>query len=111
MYKNNLFKGKNQRKVIALALVVFTLLSAVGCGSTAKSSGEVNSDGNNVLTISVVSKDQYLDTTVNLFQEQHPGTTIEVEAYTSSPIPTSNDKNKMVRVGANLRMLKSTSVP
>jgi multiple sugar transport system substrate-binding protein len=101
MYKNNLFKGKKLRKIISLGLVVVTLMSAVGCGSTAKNSSEANGTGNNTLTISVITKDKYLDAAVQLFQEQHPGTTIDVKEYTSNPLPTGDDKNKMVKVGEN----------
>ncbi|HYE11900.1 MAG TPA: ABC transporter substrate-binding protein [Patescibacteria group bacterium] len=99
MYNTYLFKGKNLRRIMALTLVVFTLLSAVGCGSAATDSNEVNSSGNNTLTISVITKDNYLDAAVKQFQEQHPGTTIEVKEYTSNPLPANDGKNKMVRVG------------
>ena len=98
MVKNNVLRGKNLRRMISLALVVFILMSATACGSTAKSNREVNSAGDNSLSISVVSKDMYLDTAVKLFQEQYPDTIIEVVEYTSDPIPSSEGKNLM-RVG------------
>lgn len=87
MKKNILFKSKILRKAACFALAVSMLVTAAACGSPAVSSSGTDSTGNNTLTVSVISKDQYLDAAVKRFQEQHPGTTIEVKEYTSDPIP------------------------
>lgn len=87
------------KKIISIAMVVFIIMSAVGCGSPAANSNETNGTANNTLSISVITKDNYLDTAVKLFQEKHPGTTIDVKEYTSNPMPASDGKSKMIRVG------------
>ncbi|HYE83740.1 MAG TPA: extracellular solute-binding protein [Clostridia bacterium] len=87
MRKNILSKSKILKKAACFALAISMLVTATACGSSAASSSGTDSSGNNTLTVSVISKDQYLDAAVKKFQEQHPGTTIEVQEYTSDPIP------------------------
>lgn len=87
------------KKIISLAMAGFIIFSAVGCGSPATNSKETNGTANNTLSISVITKDNYLDTAVKLFQEKHPGTTIDVKEYTSNPMPAADGKSKMIRVG------------
>ncbi len=87
MNKSILYKSKILRKAACFVLAISMLVTATACGSTASSSSGTGNSGNNTLTVSVISKDQYLDAAVKKFQEQHPGTTIEVKEYTSDPIP------------------------
>jgi len=63
--------------VLVLGLGVFT----AGCGNTQVTGEDHNS---NSLTIAVVTKDMYLDTAVQKFEELHPGISVEVKEYTSS---------------------------
>lgn len=99
MFKNSLFKDRIKKKVICLALALFTTGAAAGCGSVPNSSNTSGTSGNNTLTISVITKDMYLDAAVKKFEQDHPGTTIDIKEYTSNPLPASDGKNVMVRVG------------
>lgn len=98
MYKNNFFKGKIIKRMICLILSIVMSAAAAGCGSPAASSSMEGGSGNNTLTISVITKDMYLDTAVKLFQEQHPGITVDIREYTSNPLPPSDGKNTMVMI-------------
>ncbi|KUO75424.1 MAG: hypothetical protein APF77_01400 [Clostridia bacterium BRH_c25] len=99
MYNNKLFKSKVLRKIICVAMAIFMLTAATACGSAAASSSKESSPENNTLTISVITKDMYLDAAVKKFEEQHPGITIDVKEYTSNPLPASDGKGTMVMVG------------
>ncbi len=99
MYKIKLFRGKGFRRMISLALIAAIMLMATACGSSAKVDGTAADTGDNSITISVITKDAYLDTAVKLFQEQNPGVTINVEEYTSEPIPKTDGKSTMIRAG------------
>lgn len=99
MYKIKLFRGKKLRKIISLALVISTLMTATACGKAAEAGGTVVPSGDNSLTVSVITKDAYLDTAVKLFQERHPGVTINVEEYTSEPLPKAEGKGNVIKAG------------
>lgn len=81
-------------KKFGMVLVLTLLLGgiAAGCGN-AQLSGEEN----NSLTISVVTKDMYLDTVVNKFKELHPEVNVEVKEYTSNPLPAASGKGITIR--------------
>ncbi|KPU46144.1 putative ABC transporter substrate-binding protein YesO [Oxobacter pfennigii] len=87
------------KRITCLVLAVFTSSAITACGSTANNNSKETSSGNNTLTVSVMTKDMYLDTAVKLFEEQHPGVTIDVKEYTSNPLPASDGKNTSIRVG------------
>lgn len=87
-------KSRISRKALCFILAISMLFTAAACGNPAVSSSGTDSPENNTLAISVISKDQYLDTAVKKFMEQHPGTSIEVTEYTSDPIPAGR-----IRIG------------
>lgn len=97
MIKNRLdfVSGKiSLSRVLALALSFLLMVSAAGCGKTQ----ETGTGGdNNSLTISVVTKDMYLDTAVQRFRELHPGVNVEVIEYTSNALPAASGNTVMVR--------------
>ncbi|KUO64009.1 MAG: ABC transporter substrate-binding protein [Gracilibacter sp. BRH_c7a] len=73
---------KNKYKVVlSLVLVLGLGVFTAGCGNTQVTGEDHNS---NSLTIAVVTKDMYLDTAVQKFEELHPGISVEVKEYTSS---------------------------
>ncbi len=89
-----MFRSKNRLNLILiLGLAILLGLFTSGCGNT-----EVveTTEDSNSLTISVVSKDMYLDTAVKKFEELHPGLKVNIEEYTSNPLPTSSENNTMV---------------
>jgi multiple sugar transport system substrate-binding protein len=98
MYKNKVFSKKILKKLMCLSLVVFTSIGTAACGSSTKNRNAAKTSGNNALSISVITKDAYLDTAIQKFKKLHPEVTIDVKEYTSDPMPTANGKT-MVRVG------------
>ncbi|MFL0166286.1 ABC transporter substrate-binding protein [Candidatus Clostridium helianthi] len=98
MYKNKLFRINISKKLTCLGLVVLTAIGTVGCKSTANNSSATNTSGDNTLTISVITKDNYLDTAIKKYQEQHPGTIINVKEYTSDPLQGGNEGKVSRRV-------------
>jgi len=90
---------KKIKLFISLALALSMLMTATACGKAAEADGPEVSSGDNSITIAVITKDQYLDTAVKLFQEKHPGVTVNVEEYTSEPLPKADGKNTMIKKG------------
>lgn len=84
------------KKILGLTLTSLSLILlgvfTTGCGSTQASGGD-----NNSLTISVVTKDMYLDTVVNKFKELHPDVNVQVKEYTSNPQPPTSGKGMIVK--------------
>ncbi|MEL7564083.1 MAG: extracellular solute-binding protein [Dehalobacterium sp.] len=76
--------------ILTLALAILGVFAA-GCGDS-----QVVGEENNSLTISVVTKDMYLDMAVEKFKELHPGVNVEVKEYTSNPLPASSGKNNVM---------------
>ena len=79
MNKVEAIKSKGLRRMLSLALVVSTIITTTACGGAATVDSPVGEAGDNSITISVITKDSYLDTAVKLFQEKNPGVTINVE--------------------------------
>lgn len=98
MRKKHLFKRGMAKRILALIMIIAISAAAAACGNAANGSSAAGSSGNNTLSISVITKDMYLDAAVKQFQEQHPGTIINVKEYTSNPLPASDGKNKIVMV-------------
>ncbi|WP_018306560.1 ABC transporter substrate-binding protein [Desulfitobacterium hafniense] len=82
-----LLSKKRVYLLLSLGLVLLLGVFAVGCGNSQVSGA---AGGSNTLTISVVTKDIYLDAAVKKFEELHPGVTVKVEEYTSNPLPASS---------------------
>jgi len=97
MYKIKLSGGRKLKKFLSLILVISTLMTLAACGKASEAGGPAVSSGDNSITVSVITKDAYLDTAVKLFQERHPGVTIEVEEYTSEPLPKADGKNTVIK--------------
>lgn len=95
-------KGYAVLRIISIITAVSLTLSATACGSMAGSSdASAAANGSNVLTVAVVSKDAYLDSAIQRFEAQHPGVKVEVQEYSSSPVPSTGDgKTKMIRMKA-----------
>lgn len=92
MKKQSILKKRLYKKIICVSLAVLTAAGAASCSSPAKTTG-----GDNTLTISVVTKDRYLDLAVEKFHELHPEVTVKVEEYTSRPLPAGGN-NQVIKV-------------
>lgn len=97
MYISKLFKGNKLKKIISLALTISMLMTATACGKAAEADGQADAPGDNSITVAVITKDAYLETAVKLFQERHPGVTVNVEEYTSEPLPKADGKNMVIK--------------
>ncbi|KJS82620.1 MAG: ABC transporter substrate-binding protein [Peptococcaceae bacterium BICA1-8] len=74
------------------ALMLFIGVFSNACGNNQAAQGK-----NNSFTISVVTKDMYLDMVVKKFQELHPSINVEVKEYTSNPLPPASGKGIIIR--------------
>lgn len=92
--KNNSYRFFLDKRSLSLilSLTLFLGVFTFGCGNP-----QATEEGNDSLTISVVTKDMYLDTVINKFIELHPDVNVEVKEYTSNPLPPVSGKGMMVR--------------